>query len=363
MSNAPSSTPGTSDIASVGLRYSAADELEIERHRRGRGFSYRRGSATFKDRDRLTEIKALAIPPAWSQVRICQHDNGHLQAIGVDAKGRRQYRYHPQFSSIREKDKFHRMADFGRALPSLRRQIDTHLRLPGLPREKVLAAIIQLLESTLIRIGNKSYAQENKSYGLTTLKARHVASKDGELRFQFMGKSGRKWRVALSDRRIAKVVRLCQDLPGQQLFKYLTPEGAAEPISSTDVNAYLRQVTGEDITAKDFRTWAGTVMTATRLADLGSPASAKAAEADIRATIQEVAQRLGNTPTVCRQSYVHPRVFELHHDGRLAAAMRHAACGGDDSAPAERAVLALLDEIDGSPPISPSGRTRKVPRS
>jgi len=282
-------------------------------------------------------------------VWICVKANGHIQATGRDAKGRKQYRYHPAFREIRESTKYEHMLEFARGLPAIRKTIDEHMSLRGLPREKVLATVVHLLENTLIRVGNADYAKQNKSYGLTTLRDPHVKVEGAELRFQFKGKSGKTWRLAVKDRRIARIVKACQDLPGQDLFQYMDENGQQQSVTSADVNAYLKEITGRDITAKDFRTWAGTVLAALALSEFEEFDSDAKAKKNIRAAIENVSSRLGNTPTICRKCYVHPEVFTCYLDGALLleiqdevqAELRENLSG---LKPEEAAVLSLLQE-------------------
>lgn len=265
-----------------------------------------------RDEQRLLRIKRLAIPPAWTDVWICPLANGHIQATGRDARRRKQYRYHERWRELRDENKFGRLADFARTLPKIRRRVAQNLRLPGLPRKKILAAVVQLLERTFIRIGNEEYARTNKSFGLTTMKDRHVKVQGPRLRFRFRGKSGRQHEVDLTDGRIAKIVSKCQDLPGQDLFQYVSDEGEVRDITSQDVNDYLREITNENFTAKDFRTWAGTVLTAIALNVQGGFETQKQAKANIKAAICAVAHFLGNTPAICRKCYVHPAIVETY---------------------------------------------------
>jgi DNA topoisomerase I len=302
----------------AGLRYVSDEEPGIRRKKAGKGFGYvKPGGAKVADADTLWRIKKLAIPPAWTDVWICPHANGHIQATGRDAKGRKQYRYHAAFREVRESTKYEHMMAFAQALPTIRRKIDEHMRLRGLPREKVLATVVHLLETTLIRVGNEDYAKQNKSYGLTTLRDPHVKVEGRELRFQFKGKSGKTWQLKVADRRIAKIVKACQDLPGQDLFQYLDEDGQQQSITSADVNAYLKEITGADITAKDFRTWAGTVLAAMALAEFEGFDTQAKAKKNVRAAIERVSSRLGNTPTICRKCYVHPEVLASYLDGDL----------------------------------------------
>ena len=265
----------------------------------------------------LSRIRSLAIPPAWTEVWICPRNNGHIQATGRDAKGRKQYRYHARFREVRESTKYQHMLAFATSLPMIRKNVGQHLTLQGLPREKVLATVVHLLETTLIRVGSDEYARSNKSYGLTTLKNRHVEVDGSALRFNFKGKSGKVWRLNVTDRRIAKVIRACQELPGQELFEYLDEEGQSRDVTSSAVNEYLREVSGEDITAKDFRTWHGTVLAALALQEFEKFDSHAGAKKNIRQAIERVAARLGNTPTICRKCYIHPEVLTTYVEGSL----------------------------------------------
>ncbi|GAB3773584.1 DNA topoisomerase IB [Ramlibacter monticola] len=340
-------TPSPADpreaAESAGLVYVTDEDRGIRRERKGDAFEYLRpGGERLRDEASLERIRKLAIPPAWTEVWICNRANGHLQATGRDARGRKQYRYHPQFREVRESTKYEHMLEFAQALPAIRGRLAEHMALRGLPREKVLATVVHLLETTLIRVGNDDYARENRSYGLTTLRNPHVKVEGSELRFQFKGKSGKTWRLQVKDRRIAKIVRACQDLPGQRLFQYLDEQGEVREVTSADVNAYLREVTGSDITAKDFRTWAGTVMAALALRECEAVDTKATQKKNIRQAIERVAERLGNTPTICRKCYVHPEVLNAYVEGNLLLEI-----GGrvDELAalkPEEAAVLALL---------------------
>ena len=302
----------------AGLRYVSDAAPGIRRRRSGRGFSYVDAEGTtIRDRAALRRIKALVIPPAWTDVWICTLPHGHIQASARDAKGRKQYRYHARWREVRDEDKYDRMIAFGEALPKLRRRLDEDLAQPGLPRTKLLATVVRLLELTLIRVGNEEYARANESYGLTTLRERHVQVSGSTLRFRFRGKSGKLHEVAITDRRLAAVVKRCQALPGQELFQYLDEAGEQQSIDSSDVNAYLRETMGDDFTAKDFRTWAGSVLAA-RI--LGTPATEEEGldpKRRVVEAIKQVAKRLGNTPATCRKHYVHPLVLEAFLAGSL----------------------------------------------
>jgi DNA topoisomerase-1 len=302
----------------AGLRYVTDARPGIRRKRAGKGFTYARADGSkLTEPDVLRRIKSLAIPPAWTDVWICPFADGHIQATGRDAKGRKQYRYHPRFREVRESTKYEHVVAFADALPTIRAKVREHMSLRGLPREKVLATVVHLLQTTLIRVGNDDYAKQNNSYGLTTLKTRHAAVDGNEVRFRFTGKSGKQWSLRVRDRRIAKIIRACQELPGQELLQYLDEEGKPQDVTSSDVNAYLKEITGNDITAKDFRTWAGTVLAAMALNEVKTFDSAAQAKRNLRTAIENVAARLGNTPTICRKCYVHPDVLTSYLDGKL----------------------------------------------
>jgi len=302
--------------ADAGLRYVSDDQPGFSRQRKGEEFEYfdTKGKP-IHDEQRLLRIKRLAIPPAWRDVWICPSLNGHIQATGRDARRRKQYRYHERWREIRDDNKYDRLVNFGKALPKIRRRLKKDFALTGLPRKKVLATIVQLLERSFIRVGNEEYARENKSFGLTTMQDRHVDVKGSKLRFRFRGKSGRQHEVDVTDRRIARIVSKLQDLPGQSLFQYLDDEGNVRDITSQDVNEYLREITGEDFTAKDFRTWAGTVLAAIALSAASEFETMKQAKANIKNAIEAVAKILGNTPAICRQCYIHPAVLEAYLNG------------------------------------------------
>jgi len=324
----------------IGLAYVASDVPGITRRRSGVGFSYRDSEGRLvRDNATLTRIKSLAIPPAWTDVWICPDENGHLQATGRDARGRKQHRYHPRFREVRDTAKFERLTEFAKALPALRERIDEDMSKRGLPREKVLATIVHLLDTTLIRVGNDEYAKANKSYGLTTLKDQHAKVQGDTLRFVFTGKSGKSWKLTVKNRRVARVVKAAQELPGQRLFQYVDDEGNPQSVTSTDVNAYLREISGAEITAKDFRTWGGTVLAAAELARLGEFETQTLAKANAKAAIETVSMSLGNTPTICRKCYVHPALIDSYIAGdfKLGRAKRAGLSKH------EAAVLAFLD--------------------
>jgi DNA topoisomerase-1 len=305
--------------ADAGLSYVSDEEPGITRKRAGKGFYYVRPEGKkVTNKATLARIRSLAIPPAYTEVWICADPNGHIQATGRDAKGRKQYRYHPRFREVRESTKYEHMFEFANALPGIRKTIREHMGLRGMPREKVLATIVYLLENTMIRVGNDDYVKQNKSYGLTTLRDRHVDVTGSELRFEFKGKSGKTWRLKVKDRRVARIVKASQDLPGQRLFQYLDEEGQRREVTSADVNAYLKEISGRDITAKDFRTWTGTVLAALALAEFEAFDTDAAAKKNVRAAIESVAARLGNTPAICRKCYVHPEILSTYLDKQLA---------------------------------------------
>jgi DNA topoisomerase I len=334
---------------SAGLVYVSDEKRGIQRVRANGDFSYLKPNGEpVRDEATLERIRKLAIPPAWTGVWICPKSNGHLQATGRDARGRKQYKYHAQFREVRESTKYEHMMEFARSLPAIRAKLAQHMALRGLPREKVLATVVHLLETTLIRVGNDDYAKQNKSYGLTTLRTPHVKVNGSELRFQFKGKSGKTWRLQVKDRRIARIVKACQELPGQELFQYVDENGELKDVTSADVNAYLREITGRDITAKDFRTWAGTVLAAIALREFEAFDSQAGARKNLRAAIERVASRLGNTPTICRKCYVHPEVLSAYTEGTLLLEIKdqvEAELREDLASlkPEEAAVLGLLE--------------------
>jgi DNA topoisomerase-1 len=308
---------------SAGLTYVSDEEPGIRRRKSGAGWSFRGPDGkVIKDPKTLARIRSLAIPPAYTDVWICPDPRGHIQATGRDAKGRKQYRYHPRWREVRDSTKFEHMLDFAKALPAIRERIDADMAKRGLPREKVLATVVHLLENTLIRVGNMDYVKQNKSYGLTTLRDRHVDVDGAKLRFQFKGKSGKTWALQVQDRRIARIVKACQDVPGQHLFQYIDETGTRVPVTSTDVNAYLREISGRDITAKDFRTWAGTVLAAIALQEFEEFDNAAKAKKNVRAAIEKVSARLGNTPTICRKCYIHPEIVNGYLEGSLLEGLK-----------------------------------------
>ncbi|MBD2037283.1 DNA topoisomerase IB [Leptolyngbya sp. FACHB-321] len=334
----------------IGLRYVTDDIPGIQRKRSGKkGFAYiDTNGERIRDPDEIRRIDALAIPPAYKDVWICPFANGHLQATGRDAKGRKQYRYHPLWRSIRDQSKFTRMLVFSQSLPQIRQRLEHDLSLPGLPKEKVLAAILRLMELTRVRVGNEEYARSNQSYGLTTLRDEHVDIKGSKIQFHFRGKSGVEHEIELADKRLAKIVKRCQDIPGQELFQYRDATGEYQAIDSGDVNAYLRAITEQDFTAKDFRTWAGTVLAAAELADIGTFTSETGAKKNIVQAIKTVASYLRNRPATCRKYYIHPAILDAYKDESLHQIMEeHAATIVEQShalKPEELAVVAMLEQ-------------------
>ena len=323
----------------AGLRYVRDHEPGVRRVKAGKGFRYLDPDGNVvRDERTLQRIRSLVIPPAWSDVWICRTENGHLQAVGRDAKGRKQYRYHPDYRHQRDQTKYSRMLAFGEALKLIRKRIDEDMQLPGLPRNKVLAAVVQLLETTCMRIGNDEYKEQNDSYGLTTLQDRHVKVDGATMRFKFRGKSGQQQDIKLDDPRLAKIVRRCRDLPGYELFQYVDDAGNVCDITSSDVNEYIREITGEDFTAKDFRTWGGTGWAALILEQLGRCETETDIKKRVVEAIKEVASRLGNRPATCRKYYVHPAILDAYSDGSLFDALK--AARGDKREDA--AVMAIV---------------------
>ncbi|HEX6644288.1 MAG TPA: hypothetical protein VF037_06405 [Gemmatimonadales bacterium] len=338
--NASAGNGAAEHAEAAGLRYVSDRGNGIRRAASGRGFRYVDPSGTtVRDRETLARIRSLAIPPAWTDVWICPSPRGHIQATGRDARGRKQYRYHPDWRAVRDETKFERMLAFSRVLPEVRRAIDADLSRPGMPRRKVLATVVRLLEWTGIRVGNDEYARTNRSYGLTTLRDRHVAIEGARLQFEFRGKSGKVHSVDIADRRLARIVARCQAIPGEELFQYLDEDGQRQVVGSGDVNEYIREIAGGDFSAKDFRTWAGTMLACEALIALGPAGSERAARANINSAIDQVAERLNNTRAVCRKYYVHPAVLSAYADGRLARALGTRAA---DITKLETKVLRLL---------------------
>lgn len=301
----------------AGLRYVSDREAGIRRKRVKDGFKFIPPKGYKISHNDKVRIKRLALPPAWEDVWITTKDNGHLQATGRDARGRKQYRYHSDWRATRDETKYGRMIAFGKALPKIRARVSRDLQRKGLPREKVLATVVRLLETTLIRVGNDEYARTNHSYGLTTMRNKHVSIRGATVTFTFRGKSGKHHQIDVENKRLAQIVRRCRDLPGYEIFAYVDENGKAVDVTSSDVNAYLREVTHEDFTAKDFRTWAGTVLAAKALQEFEKFTSQKEAKRNMILAIEAVARMLGNTPAICRRCYVHPVVLDTYLDGSL----------------------------------------------
>lgn len=300
----------------IGLRYITDDIPGIQRRRLKKGFRYIDADGSrIRSTAEIERIESLKIPPAWKEVWICPFSNGHLQATGRDAKGRKQYRYHAQWRHMRNQTKFTRMIAFSEVLPQIRERVAQDLKLRGLPKEKVLATVLQFMELTQIRVGNEEYAKTNRSFGMTTLRDRHVDVSGSKIRFQFRGKSGVEHDIEISDLRLARIIKNCQDIPGQNLFQYFDEEGQRQSIDSGDVNDYLREITGQDFTAKDFRTWSGTILASLELYDIGVAESATATKKAITQAVKGVAQQLGNRPATCRKYYIHPAIFETYQMG------------------------------------------------
>ncbi len=335
---------------SAGLRYVSDAAPGIRRVRRRNGFGYRGSDGdAVRDPAMLQRIKALAIPPAWTDVWIAPQADAHLQATGRDARGRKQYRYHDGWRAVRDETKFAHMLEFGKALPRIRERVARDLERPGLPRDKVLASVVRLMERTLARIGNPEYARDNHSFGLTTLRNRHVRLRGGTIELDFLAKSGLHHHSVVNDRKLADILRRCRDLPGSELFQYLDEDGARHAIHSEDVNAYLREAAGRDVTAKDFRTWAGTNLACVAILTLGD---AKATKKRVASVVREVAGQLGNTPAVCRKSYIHPGVIEAWIEGSLTVRIaKKRRKGADGLWGVERALMRFL------------ARRRPVPRT
>jgi len=342
--------PPQESAAEAGLRYVSDTSPGIRRKRSGTGFTYvGQDGKRITDQKTVERIRKLAIPPAYTDVWICPMPNGHLQATGRDARGRKQYRYHPRWREVRDETKFGRMVAFSEVLPRLRARVEADLGRAGLPREKVLATVVRLLECTNIRVGNDEYARANGSYGLTTLKDKHVEVSGGSLRFSFTGKSGKTHQVELSDRRLARIVQRCRDVPGEELFQYLDDDGARQTIGSGDVNDYLREISGQEFTAKDFRTWAGTMLAVRALRDLGPMDTEREAKSAIVRAVDQVAEQLNNTRAVCRKYYIHPTVLETYLAGTMVSGLgngtRLAAAAATGSAlnAEEKALVRLLN--------------------
>ncbi len=315
----PSNPAHVAAAKDAGLLYVSDESPGINRVKKGKNFTYKTpGGKVINDFETLVRIRALAIPPAWVGVWISPSAQGHIQAVGRDARGRKQYRYHERWRATRDDAKYEKMIDFAKALPGIRRKTRAHLRLPGLPKAKVLAAIVRIMEKTLIRVGNDEYARNNHSYGLTTLHDKHAKIGSNRIQFSFKGKSGVDHAIDLADPQLAQIAKKCQDLPGQELFQYLDANRNVCDVGSTDVNDYLRLLTGQDFTAKDFRTWAGTVLAASALHDIGAFTTQKQAKKNVVRAVESVAKRLGNTKAVCRKCYIHPAILKSYLNGDLA---------------------------------------------
>jgi DNA topoisomerase I len=335
----------------AGLRYvNDTTTPGIRRRRRGQGFSYiGPDGRVIRDLAERRRIEALAIPPAWTEVWICPWPQGHLQATGRDDKGRKQYRYHPRWNESRGQTKYERLLLFGEALPLIRAQVEHDLGLPGLPRSKVVATVVRLLETTFIRVGNKEYARANRSFGLTTLRDRHVKIFGSTIEFQFRGKSGQEHRIKLKDRRLARIVKQCREVPGYELFQYFDENGQRQKVTSGDVNTYLREITQQDFTAKDFRTWGGTILAAMTLNEMGRGGSESSAKKNVVQAIKKVSRCLGNKPATCRKYYVHPAVLDTYLDGTLLQKLNHHPPNQTAEAPqglkgVEIALMAILHQ-------------------
>jgi DNA topoisomerase-1 len=330
----------------AGLRYVRDDRPGIRRIRSGTGFRYvDPDSNAVTDQATLKRIRSLVIPPAWTDVWICSSPHGHIQAVGRDAKGRKQYRYHTAYRHVRDQTKYNRMLAFGAALPKIRERIEEDLALPGMPRQKVLAAVVKLLDTTGMRIGNDEYKKENDSYGLTTLQNKHVKIEGSTMSFRFRGKSGQQQEIELTDPRLARIVKKCRDIPGYELFQYYDDAGTVCDVTSSDVNEYIREITGEDFTAKDFRTWGGTGWAALILEQLGRSETEADAKRNVVEAIKQVAQKLGNRPATCRKYYVHPAVLEAYADGSLFDALSSCATDRRQEECVMRVVTSYVEKL------------------
>ncbi len=354
----------------VGLRYVSDAKPGIRREPAGKRLRYVDAEGrSVRDTKTLARIKSLVIPPAWTDVWICAAHNGHIQVTARDAKGRKQYRYHPLWRKVRDENKYEHLVSFGHALPLIRKQVDKDMALSGLPRQKILATIVRLLETTMMRVGNEEYVRSNGSFGLTTLRDKHVRINGARLEFHFRGKSGVEHFIELNDRRLARIVSRCRDLPGYELFQYLDEEGNRGSVDSEDVNEYLRRISGQDYTAKDFRTWAGTLLAGLALREFEKFDSQAQAKKNLLRAIESVSAKLGNTPAICRKCYVHPTIMECYLDGSMLDALQHRAEEGlmegvHDLNPEEAAVLALLQQRLQRQPVKTvkpgrSGRARQ----
>lgn len=337
--------PPAAAARQAGLRYVSDDKPGITRKARGKSFVYQQpNGSTVRDKETLRRIRSLVIPPAWTEVWLCPTENGHIQATGRDARRRKQYRYHPRWREVRDESKYDRVLAFAQALPKIRQRVAADLRRHGLSREKVMATIVRLLETTLIRVGNDEYVRQNGSHGLTTLHNHHAKVRGEQITFEFKGKSGKRHRIDLRDSRLAKMVRRCQDLPGQDLFGYVGADGKVHDVTSGEVNDYLREIAGTDFSAKDFRTWAGTVLAAVALQQFEAFKSQLEAKRNTLRAVESVAQLLGNTPAVCRKCYVHPVILNGYLTGHTITRLRRSRPGQSPTRlrPEETAVLQLI---------------------
>lgn len=351
------SAPVLDEVEAAGLVYVTDLDPGLRRRKAGHGFNYRGPDGEpIRDEATLDRIRNLAVPPAWTDVWISPDPNGHIQATGRDQKGRKQYRYHARWRLVRDSHKYDRLIDFGRALPRLRRQVEADLQTRGLPRKKVLAAVVQVMEVTLIRVGNEEYAKQNRSFGLTTLRDRHARIGTSRAIFEFRGKSGKVHQTSLTDRRLARIVKACQDLPGQRLFQYVDDEGRQHAVESADVNAYIREAMGKDFSAKDFRTWAGTLAAARALLMTPACSSAAGTKRNINTCVKAVAGLLGNTAAVCRSAYIHPAVLEAYAEGDLSLR------ASKDARAFELAVLRFLEAARNKEPAKAQVATRQMAR-
>jgi DNA topoisomerase-1 len=349
----PFPTDPKESAEAAGLRYVSDSKPGIRREGEGKNFRYVSADGKeITDDTTLKRIRSLVIPPAWTDVWICPSPYGHLQAVGRDAKGRKQYRYHPSYRHQRDQTKFGRMLSFGSALELIRKRVEEDLKLSGLPRNKVLAAVVKLLETTCMRIGNDEYTEQNESYGLTTLRDRHVKVDGASIRFKFKGKSGQQQDIQLDDPRLAKIVKRCRDIPGYELFQYYDEAGQVCDVTSSDVNDYIREITGEDFTAKDFRTWGGTGQAALMLEQLGRCETAADTKKNIVEAVKQVAQKLGNRPATCKKYYVHPAVLDAYSDGSLFDALKSAKGNRRQEACVVAVVNSYLSKMEASKDLS-----------
>lgn len=345
---------------SAGLRYVSDEMPGIRRIRKGKAFVYQASDGkTITDEAELKRIKAIGVPPAYENVWICPVPNGHLQATATDARGRKQYRYHKKWREVRDETKYHRMIDFAEALPKIRARVDHDLALPGMPHDKVLAAVVRLLEETTIRVGNEEYAKENDSYGLTTMLNKHAKVDGANVRFSFKGKSGVKHAIALRDKPLAKIIRACKDIPGQELFAYIDDDGTPRDVTSSDVNDYIKEISGGDFTAKDFRTWVGTVQCALLLAEHEFVETQSERKRRLNDVVKHVSQRLGNTPAVAKKSYIHPEIIAAYtEDGTIGQMLRGKPAKG--LLPEEKFVVDFLKKRERETPEQRTTRKLKA---